>query len=429
VPRRFKTLDEWLAWFETLHPKKIDFSLDRIRRVLDTLGLAVPPYAVVTVGGTNGKGSCVALLEAVYRAAAYRVGAFTSPHLVRFNERIRVDGHDVSDRALISLFERIDAALGPLTLSYFESSAVAALLHFADCSVDVAVLEVGMGGRLDAVNVYDADGALIVNVDLEHQEWLGPDREAIGREKAGIMRRGRPAVVADRHPPASVLRAAEETGARLQLIGRDFDGAPAQDGFVYRTAPGSERHLPRPAFGGDEQIDNAAGCARLVECLHERLPVADGALVEGLGAARVQGRVERHVIDGVEWILDVAHNPAAAARLHASLRHLPAVPRTVAVFAAMRDKALGAVLEPFRADVDHWFVSQADSERAASTDALIDALASLGGAHGDANPAVAAAGAAARAATERGERVLVFGSFYTVGPALAALEIYCALCA
>lgn len=426
MSRSFSTLGQWLAWFETLHPKKIDFSLERIRRVLDNLSVRRPPYRVVTVGGTNGKGSCVALLESIYRAAGYRVGAFTSPHLLRFNERIRLDGRDATDAELIGLFERVERSLGAVTLSYFESSAVAAMLHFAEQDVDVAVLEVGMGGRLDAVNVYDADAALIVSIDLEHQEWLGPDREAIGREKAGIMRAGRPVVVADRAPPCSLAEIADALGARLQLIGRNFDCAleEAADELVYRAAE-RERRLPRPRFGGREQIDNAGACVRLVECLAPELPVDDAALRRGIANARLPGRVERHVVDGVEWIFDVAHNPAAVARLDASLQGLPPAVMTAAVFGGMGDKDLVAVLRPFCARVDRWFVAGLNTERAASTGTVAGLLASLGARGVEMHADVASACAAARASAAPGSRVIVFGSFYTVGPALAALGIYC----
>ena len=207
-------LEGWLSWFETLHPKKIDFTLDRLSVILERLDLQPPPYKVITVAGTNGKGSCVAMLESMYWHAGYSVGAFTSPHVWRFNERIRVNGCDASDAELVELFETIESTLGAITLSYFESSTVAALLHFVRKRVDVAVLEVGMGGRLDASNAIDTDCALMVSIDLDHQELLGDDREAIGREKAGIMRRGKPVVIADRDPPKSVLAHAAAEGAR-----------------------------------------------------------------------------------------------------------------------------------------------------------------------------------------------------------------------
>ncbi len=424
--RRFATLDAWLAWFETLHPKKIDFGLDRIRAVLSSLGIERPSYRVVTVGGTNGKGSCVAMLERIYREAGYRVGAFTSPHLWRFNERIRLDGVDASDEALIELFEIIDAARGEITLSYFESSAVAALLYFARERVDVGVLEVGMGGRLDAVNVYDADAALVVSVDLDHQDYLGSDRETIAVEKAGIFRGGRPAVIADRNPPSSLVAVATERGALTKLVDRDFSVEPAGEGFVYRASGRPERRFPRPRFGGTVQLTNAAACIAVVDSIAALLPVDDAAIARALETVALPGRLDARVVDSVEWLFDVAHNPAAAARYRAAVDALPRPPRTLAVFGAMNDKDLHGVLGPFVADVAHWFVSDVDSERTATPAELEAALAELGAAEVTVHNGIAAATLAARAAARAGERVLVFGSFYSVGPAMAALGIYCA---
>jgi dihydrofolate synthase/folylpolyglutamate synthase len=448
--RREFTLADWLGWFETLHPKKIDLSLDRVFAVLDKLELRPPPYKVVTVAGTNGKGSCVAMLESIYWHAGYEVGAFTSPHLWRFNERIRVNGADAADAELLELFETIDASLGAITLSYFEVSTVAALLHFARRKVDVAVLEVGMGGRLDASNTVDADCALIVSIDLDHREWLGEDREAIGREKAGIMRRDKPVVLADRDPPRSVLAHAAAVGALPYLIGRDFDylretgdgrrdaggGASAGDdgaraggtrrGWRRARSPDDSPLLPLPPFGGEEQYGNAAACAAVVERLGAALPVGDSALAAGIRNAYLRGRLERHVVDGVEWVFDVGHNPAAASVLASSLAKLPRARRTFAVFAGMRDKDLAGVFAPLVAGVDGWFVTQANAERGATGAELEDILVACGARCVQTAPDVASACQAARAAAARDERVLVFGSFHTVGAATAALGLYCA---
>jgi dihydrofolate synthase / folylpolyglutamate synthase len=450
------SLSEWLAWLETLHPKKIDLSLERIRAVLDRLNLRPPPYRVVTVGGTNGKGSCVALLESIYRAAGYRVGAFTSPHLWRFNERIRFNGEEASDAALVALFERIEAARGDITLSYFEFSAVAALLHFEDLGAEVAVLEVGLGGRLDAVNAVDADAALVASVDLDHQEWLGPDRESVGREKAGILRPGRAAVIADRAPPASLLAHAAQIGARLQLIGRDFEfeaesdaGSDAVSGAVSGALSGGEVEadvganapagrwrwqsrerslaaLPRPLSGGDVQLANAAAAVAVVEALQGELPVAPEALRAGIAAARIRGRLERHLADGVEWLFDVAHNPAAARELAAALGRLPAAGHTLAVFSAMHDKDIAGVLAPFVDRIDEWFVAQSEPERGATAAQIGETLARLGARVVRAQPDVETACRSAQLRAGRGDRVLVFGSFYLVGPAMQALGLYCA---
>ncbi|MBN1237621.1 MAG: bifunctional folylpolyglutamate synthase/dihydrofolate synthase [Gammaproteobacteria bacterium] len=424
MPKRFATLAEWLAWFETLHPKKIDMGLDRIRVVLENLGLREPPYRVVTVGGTNGKGSCVEILASVYREAGHTTGAFTSPHLWAFNERIRVDGREATDAELISLFEAVDDALGAVTLSYFESSAAAALLYFARRRVDVAVLEVGMGGRLDATNAVDADGALIASVDLDHQDYLGGDRETIGREKAGIMRSGRPVVVGDREPPQSVLEHARSIGAELEILGRDFDFRRENGSWTFE-ARGVPRHegLPRVPFGGVVQYQNAACCVALVDRLDGVLPVGDAALARGLAGARLRGRADRHVLDGVEWVFDVAHNPAAAAAFRDIVGDLPPAPRTIAVFAAMHDKDHAGVLGRFVPTVDRWFVAGVDDERGAPADMLLDVLRRLGAERAEACADVAAACAAAARDARPGQRVLVFGSFYTVGPAMEALGL------
>ena len=425
APQRFTTLAEWLAWFETLHPKKIDFSLDRICAVLEALGIATPRYRIVTVGGTNGKGSCVAILESIYLQAGYKVGAFTSPHLWRFNERIRLGGANVSDTTLIGIFAHMDNARGPITLSYFEASAVAAMLHFAEQQVDVAILEVGMGGRLDAVNVYDADAALIVSIDLDHREYLGPDREAIGREKAGILRAGKPAIVGDADPPQSVLAMAAGLGAPLRYLGRDYGVEAHARGLVYRRPAAAPRIFPRPPFGSSIQRANAAACITVVDALQDVLPIREEAIAAGISNARIAGRLDVRRVDEVEWVFDVAHNPAAAAGLHDAVERLPRAPRTLAVFGAMSDKDLASVLRPFIADVAEWLVAPVGSERGASVAQICDVLEELDARGVRAHADVAAACAAARASASPRERVLAFGSFYLVGPAMSALRLYC----
>ncbi len=447
----FSTLADWLSWLETLHPKKIDMSLDRIRLVLDSLSLRPPPFRVITVGGTNGKGSCVAILESVYRSAGYRTGAFTSPHLWRFNERIRVNGEEATDAQLVSLFGFIDATRGQVTLSYFESSAVAALLHFARENVDVAILEVGLGGRLDAVNAVDADATLIASIDLDHQEWLGPDRESVGREKAGIMRGGRPAVVADRDPPRSLIAHAAGDDVDLRLIGRDFDfivvdGArtgpvaptpggptaatsdqpPPGERWTYRGARGETADLPRPVFGGDIQFTNSAACTAVVEAMQSVLAVDRQALADGLAGATLPGRLDRRQVSGVEWVFDVAHNPAAARELAAAVRRLPRAARTLAVFGAMHDKDISGVVQPFMEFVDEWFVACAEPARGASAAAMAVTLTDLGAQAVTPQPDVETACRSATLRAAPGDRVLAFGSFYLVGPAMEALGLYCA---
>ena len=298
--------------------------LDRFIAVLDQLGLRTPPYKVVTVAGTNGKGSCVAMLESIYWHAGYDVGTFTSPHLWRFNERIRFNGVDAADAELVAVFEDVAAALGPVTLSYFEASLVAALAVFRRHEPDVVILEVGMGGRLDATTRVDTDCALIVSIDLDHREWLGETRDAIGLEKAGIVRPGKPVVIGDPAVPASVLAHVAERGAVPHLIGRDFEFR--RDGVRWRRARDAETApaLPLPPFGGAEQFANAASCAAVVDALAAALPVSDAALAAGIANAVLRGRMERHEQGGVEWLFDVGHNPAAAA---GSKRRCVACPR------------------------------------------------------------------------------------------------------
>ncbi|HUF71337.1 MAG TPA: folylpolyglutamate synthase/dihydrofolate synthase family protein [Gammaproteobacteria bacterium] len=426
--RRFETLGEWLAWLSTLHPKQIDMSLERVSGVLERLDIADPPYEVIAVGGTNGKGSCVALLESIYLAAGYAVGAFTSPHLIAFNERIRFGGRDLGDAALIELFELMDAARGELTLSYFEASAVAAMLHFARAGADVAVLEVGMGGRLDAVNALDADAALIVSVDLDHMEYLGPDRDAIGREKAGIARPGRPVIVADREPPQGLLDEIARRGGEMRAIGADFSAEPLGKRFAYRAEGLAERLFPQPAFGSRIQLANAAAVVAVTDAMQARLPVADEQIATGLETARLRGRFERAFVTGgdrasrVEWVFDVAHNPAAAALFHEAVTGLDPVPRTIAVFGAMADKDIAAVVRPFVELVDAWFVGGLDSDRGADPEDLAALLRREGARHVSVYDDI---GAAAIAAIEtRADRALAFGSFYTVGPAMQAVGLY-----
>ena len=420
--RRFESLDEWLGWLATLHPKKIDMSLDRVQGVLAALDIATPPYRVITVAGTNGKGSCIALLESIYRAAGYAVGAFTSPHLVRFNERIRFDGQDLDDSALVDLFASIDAARGDLTLSYFEASAVAAMLHFARVGADLGLLEVGMGGRLDAVNAIDADAALIASISLDHMEWLGPDRNAIGREKAGIVRPGCPVVVADADPPTGLIDEIRRRRGDAAIIGRDFSLDPSDGGFLFRRGDEPVRFFPRPAFGGRVQFVNAAAAVAIVDEIRALLPVTDDAIATGISTAGLKGRFERAVVDSSEWVFDVAHNPASAMLFYESLQGLEPVPRTVAVFGAMADKDLDAVVEPFVPLVDCWFVGGIDSDRGATPQTIASLLGRCGSPEVSIHDEISDAARAAR--SSGADRILVFGSFYAVGPAMSAVGIY-----
>jgi dihydrofolate synthase/folylpolyglutamate synthase len=420
---RFPGLGEWLAWQQSLHPETIDLGLERARRVLVRTGWHRPPCAVITVGGTNGKGSCVAILAAMLQASGRRVGAFTSPHLVDYRERIRVDGQPVSAASLVAAFERIADALGPDSLTFFEFNALAALLVFETAAPDVMVLEVGMGGRLDAVNLVDADVAVIVSVALDHTEWLGSDLESVGREKAGIMRNGRPAIVGVCAPPKSVLEAAREVGADLRLRGRDFDGVERLDGrWNYHDAGGELDGLPAPSLTGVAQIGNAAAALAAIRSLDGRLPLGRPAVEEGLRRVRLPGRFQR-VVDhrGFEWVLDVAHNPDAARTLAASLALYPPGASTVAICGMLGDKDVEEVVGILGAFVDRWIAVDTDGPRGLGGRALAARAATRGIAM-EQGGTVAGAMDLAAALAGKGDRIVVFGSFHTVGPALGHLH-------
>lgn len=418
-------LERWLRQLEILHPKKIDLSLDRVETVLSALGLRRPPYRVVSVAGTNGKGSSVAILERIYDRAGYRVGSYTSPHLWRFNERIRFAGREATDAEIVDIFAEIESARGETTLSYFEFSTIAALVHFARQNAEIAILEVGLGGRLDAVNAVDPDLALITSIALDHERWLGHTREAIGAEKAGILRGRKPAIVADRDPPQSVLDRAAALGAKLARIGVDFDYRGHPDGrWDYLGMASVVEELPRPPLAGEVQYANAAACLAAVESLQADLPVESRDLAAAITAVRLPGRLQRATVDGVEWIFDVAHNPAAAGVLAEELERDPASGRTLAIVGLMADKDIAGVFEPLTEHVDAWLVTSADSERASEPPVLAAALEKLGSE--DVREIADVNGACALAAREAstGDRVVTFGSFQIVGPAMAALAIY-----
>jgi dihydrofolate synthase / folylpolyglutamate synthase len=421
---RFRRLADWLAWQETLHPNAIDLGLDRLQRTLDRLGWQRPACPVVTVAGTNGKGSCVALTARILREAGYRVGTFTSPHLIRYNERIVVDGVEVADAVLIAAFERIDAARGEDTLTFFEFNAAAALLVFADADLDAVVLEVGMGGRLDAVNVVDADVALVTSIDLDHCDWLGRDRETIGREKAGIFRAGRPAIFGARDMPASIRESAHTIGANLQQLGRDFDWVRGGTRWNWRGRASEQRDLPPPALQGEIQYDNASTVLAALEALASRLRVPRSAIERGLQTVTLPGRfqvVRQSAPRPIEWILDVAHNPAAAKTLAAQLAARETAGRTIAVCGVLADKDVEGVVSELRRSFDIWIVVGLSGARALAPDALATRVRNLG-ANVDAVAADVVAGClAAEALAGAGDRIVVFGSFLTVGPALGRL--------
>lgn len=432
---RFTTLADWLRWQETLHPNAIALGLDRVQAVYQRLGGRSPAPIVITVAGTNGKGSSVALLAAILGAAGYRVGVYTSPHLHRYNERIRMAGEEATDGALCAAFERIDQARGDISLTYFEFGTLAALTLFADARLDVAVLEVGMGGRLDAVNIVDPDIALITPVDIDHADWLGDTRELIGREKAGILRAGRPAVCTDPAPPSNVIAHAAALASPLYCLGADFRPVPRAGGWDWVGPQGRRTSLPLPALRGQHQLDNAAGVVMVLSLLAERLPVGQTQLRQGLLGVQLPGRFQ--VLGGdVTRILDVTHNPHGARALAHQLHAHGCPGYTRAVVGMLADKDCAGVFTALREQVDEWHLASLGVPRGAAAQALADVLHGVlaarahgegasGGAGQEAPavfcyPDVASACAGAQARAHRGDRLVIFGSFHTV--ALAAPE-------
>ncbi len=413
------TLDDWLAHCERLHPKTIDMTLDRVAAVRDRLGLRFE-VPVITVAGTNGKGSTCAMLESIALQAGYRVGLYIKPHLVHFEERCRVNGAPVKAEDLVPHFEAVEAARGDTTLTYFEFTTLVIMRALSQSALDLVILEVGLGGRLDAVNIVDADCAVITSIALDHTEYLGPDRESIGREKAGILRTGRPAVCSDPQPPQSVLDRALEIGADLRVSGRDFHFSGDRQQWAWTGRGKRYAGLAYPALRGANQLLNAAGALAAFEALHQRLPIPAQAVRTGLALVELPGRFQ--VIAGQPaLVLDVGHNPQAVAVLAQNLDQMGFYPRTHAVFGAMRDKDLAGVLKPIAALVDAWHLCDLPLARAATAEELrpVAEAASAGRAapvtcHAD----PAAALRAAIASADPTDRIVVFGSFYTVGGVL-----------
>ncbi len=416
-----RSLDDWLAHCERLHPLGIDMTLDRVAAVRERLGLAFAA-PVVSVAGTNGKGSSCALLEAIALAAGYRVGLYIKPHLVHFEERCRIDGRPVAAADLLPHFAAVEAARGATTLTWFEFTTLAILRLLAGAPLDLVILEVGMGGRLDAVNAIDADCALITSIALDHVEYLGPDREAIGREKAGILRPGRPAVLSDAQPPASVIEHARSIGADLWLPGRDFRFSGDRQQWAWRGRARRFSGLAPPALRGANQLRNAAGVLATLEALQANVPVAAQAIRQGLAAVQLPGRFQ--IVPGQPTlVLDVAHNPQAVGALAVNLDEMGFYPRTHAVLGAMRDKDIATALGCIAPLVDAWYLTALPTPRAASTADLRAAVGAAAGARRrtiSEHPDPASALAAAVSAAAPSERIVVFGSFYTVGGVLEA---------
>lgn len=432
----YATLDEWLAHCERLHTVPIDLGLDRVQAVRERLGLQLGQSStgqgpvVFTVAGTNGKGSTCAMLESILRESGYRVGVYTSPHLVHFEERCRIDGEPIDVAALLPHFAAVETARGDVPLTYFEFTTLAILHALAAAGLDAVVLEVGLGGRLDAVNIIDTDCAVITSIDIDHIDFLGPDRESIGREKAGIMRAGRPAVVSDPMPPRSVIDHAEHIGADLWLSGRDHNVSGDKQQWAWAGRGRRYAGLAYPALRGANQLINASGVLSALQAVRDRLPVTAQAVRVGLARVELPGRFQ--IVPGQPTlVLDVAHNPHAAAALAQNLDQMGFYPRTFAVLGAMRDKDIAQVVTKLLPLVDVWCCTDLPTPRAASAAELqsaIEAELAQGRVDGrvlpsrvrveaHSNPQAALDAAVAQA--DPADRIVVFGSFFTVGGVLA----------
>ena len=426
MPATFDNLDDWLQHLETAHPVGIDMGLERITRVKEALQLNFQAV-VFTVGGTNGKGSTCALLESILLAASYKVGCHTSPHLLSFNERARVNGENVSDELLLEHFRAVELARAslpnPPTLTYFEFTTLAMMHLFAVTDLDAVILEVGLGGRLDAVNMIDTDCAIVTSIDLDHMEYLGDTREKIAFEKAGIFRSDKPAICADPVPPQSLIDHATSIGADLWLMGKDynFQGDKQQWGWAGRGKRFSG--LGYPALRGANQLLNASAVIAALIAIRDRLPVGAQEIRNGMAWVELPGRFQ--VLPGQPTIiLDVAHNPHASAALAQNLENMAYHPYTIAVFGAMADKDIDGVLKPMMDKIDFWYFCDLPTPRAASAESLVTRLRSLGFKEGAdsgievfSSPALAYESALKKAG--EGDRISVFGSFYTVAGVLA----------
>lgn len=419
---RFDSLKDWLAWQESLHPLTIDLGLERVAQVFYALNPDGVKPLTITVAGTNGKGSCIAYLEAIYRAQGYRVGAYTSPHILKYNERIKIDGNPVSDDLICEAFTRIESVRGDTSLSYFEFGTLAALDIFRRSDLDIQLLEVGLGGRLDAVNIVDPDVALISSIGIDHVYWLGDTREAIGREKAGIFRTAIPAIVSDPEPPASLIQTAIDKNARLYCIGKDFGYKKQASSWDWFSVNRQISQIPEPGLKGEHQYRNASAVILAVNLLAERLPVSVAAINQGLQNVRLKGRFQ--LIEGdIPVLLDVGHNPEAVKTLVDFLTSTFPGRRIHAVFSMMKDKDIAGVLEIMKPVIYDWFFAPLSNSRAATEAIMRDffSQSSLSNVSFGFTGFAEAYNAALNQA-QPGDLLLVFGSFFLVSDCLNEFE-------
>lgn len=415
------SFDAWLARIEKMHPAEIELGLDRIAGVYQRLGSTLPGV-VVTVAGTNGKGSVCAMLEAIAMQSGYRVATYTSPHLIHFNERARINGESVDDAGFVAAFEAVETARGDVPLTYFEFTTLAILWLFARSEPEISILEVGLGGRLDAVNIIDADCSIVTCVDIDHVGFLGSDREKIGAEKAHVYRPGKPAICADPVPPQSLIDHAESVGADLWLFGRDFNYAGDRQQWGYAGRSQRRNSLAYPALRGANQLLNASAALAAFEALRAILPVTQQAVRTGFATVALPGRCQM-LAGRPQVVLDVAHNPHAAAHLAANLDNMGFFPFTYGVFGVLADKDVDRIIDAIGDRIDHWLVVDLPTPRAASANDLVARLRDRGFSdEGDKTvtsfetPSIALAHA--RELADEADRIVVFGSFFTVADTL-----------
>jgi dihydrofolate synthase/folylpolyglutamate synthase len=416
---RFNSLGDWLSWQETLHPSEIELGLERIASVFNTLHPEPEFPYIITVAGTNGKGSSVAMLDAIYRAAGYQVGKYTSPHLFHYNERISIDGQAVEDEVICHAFERIEQARGNTSLTYFEFGTLAAIDIFLQHELDVIILEVGLGGRLDAVNILDADIGLITAISLDHTQWLGDDINAIAREKAGIMRANKPVVSSANNAIAVLKQCAEDVAAKLYQSETDYRFSKQDnDAWSWQYRGQQRTALPMPALFGEHQLKNAAGVLMVIELMAQQLPVSQQAIREGLMTVKLAGRFQLFPGEPT-CIFDVAHNPDAVRQLAQQLQQYPCQGRTLAVLGMLADKDSKAALEEIFNNIDEWFIAPVLTPRSESAENLSGVLGSYNASVSVTScPSIRDAIEKARKKANPGDRIVVFGSFYTVAEAM-----------
>ncbi|RKQ38438.1 bifunctional tetrahydrofolate synthase/dihydrofolate synthase [Enterobacter sp. R1(2018)] len=410
IPQATSPLATWLCYLENLHSKPIELGLERVQKVAATLDVLKPAPTVFTVAGTNGKGTTCRTLEMMLMAAGYSVGVYSSPHLVRYTERVRIQNEELDEAYHTAAFAQIEAARGETSLTYFEYSTLCALLLFKQLNVDVVILEVGLGGRLDATNIVDADVAVVTSIALDHTDWLGPDRESIGREKAGVFRSGKPAVVGEPEMPHTIADVAAEKGAQLLRRGVDWSYSVEANGWRFKDGQGELVGLPLPL------VPQPNAATALAALRASELEVSEAAIREGIKNATLPGRFQI-ISQSPRVILDVAHNPHAAAYLADRLSQLPKRGRVLAVIGMLHDKDIAGTLACLATQVDSWYCAPLEGPRGATAEQLVEKLGC-----GEIYGSVAQAWQAAMAAAGADDTVLVCGSFHTVAHVMEALD-------